>query len=168
MPVSSIIPVHALVQLGSNGSRMWLMREHILVRYIPYFVLGAVIVSLVGGQVAINLEVHTLEIFLGVFILYSCWSPVKLKCANGKSISLLGFVTSFLTMFVGASGPFVIATMKSVISDRQKLVATQAAFMTCQHVIKAVVFGLLGFQFLDWFGLFFNDVGELFGFLYWF
>ncbi len=164
MPISAIIPVHALVQLSSNGSRMWLMRKNILLRYIPYFILGSVIGAMIGGKVAININSYALEIFLGLFILYSCWSPVKLKLSNSKSVSLLGFITSFLTMFIGASGPLVIATMRNVIPDRKNLVATQAALMTCQHVIKAAVFGILGFQFFDWFGLaFFMMTGSFIG-----
>ena len=54
---------------------------------------------------------------------------------------------SFLTMFFGATGPFVISYLKSLNLERHRLIGTHAAFMTLQHLLKTVVFGFRDFVF---------------------
>ena len=56
-------------------------------------------------------------------------------------------------MFFGATGTFVSAMVKTLKLGRLDHVATHAACMVAQHVIKVVVFGLLGFAFAPYFGL---------------
>ncbi len=43
MPVSALIPVHGLVQLGSNGNRALMMARHIDWSMLKYFSLGAIV-----------------------------------------------------------------------------------------------------------------------------
>lgn len=153
MPAAAIIPVHAMVQLGSNGGRLLLMRRHVVRHFVLWFVVGTTIGALIGGNIAVSLEPAYIQLILGGFILFSCWVPIASALNGKKSLTLLGSLTSFLTMFVGATGPFVMASMRHVINDKQKLVGTMAALMTAQHLIKAVVFGVLGFAFAEWLGV---------------
>jgi len=67
-----------------------------------------------------------------------------------KSAGLVGVISSFLTMFVGGTGPFVITFVKSLGLDRLGIVGTNAGFMTLQHSLKTIVFALLGFAFSQW------------------
>jgi uncharacterized membrane protein YfcA len=62
----------------------------------------------------------------------------------------MGAVASFLTMFFGATGPFVAAMLAARLPVRQAYVGTHAACMTAQHGLKIVVFGVLGFAFAPW------------------
>ena len=62
----------------------------------------------------------------------------------------MGAIASFLTMFFGATGPFVAAILAARLPDRQAFVGTHAVCMTAQHGLKVVVFGLLGFAFAPW------------------
>lgn len=153
MPAAAIIPVHAVVQLGSNGGRLLLMRKDVDRYLVWWFVVGTVIGAVIGGNIAVSLEPAYLQLILGGFILLSCWVPITAALKGKKSLTVLGALTSFLTMFVGATGPFVIASMRHIIADKQKLVGTMAALMSAQHLIKAVVFGGLGFAFADWAGV---------------
>lgn len=59
-------------------------------------------------------------------------------------------ISSFLTMFFGATGPFVATYTKALGLDRHGYVATHGALMTVQHLLKAFVFGFLGFAFGPW------------------
>jgi uncharacterized membrane protein YfcA len=61
-------------------------------------------------------------------------------------------VSSFLTMFFGATGLFVANFTKSLALPRQNHVATHATLMTLQHLLKVLAFGLLGFAFAPWAG----------------
>ena len=56
-------------------------------------------------------------------------------------------ISSFLTMFFGATGTFIAAMVKSMKLDPVPHVATHSTMMTIQHLIKVLVFGLIGFQF---------------------
>jgi len=52
-----------------------------------------------------------------------------------------------LTMFVGATGPFVAAIIRPFKLGRHGQVATMSGMMVVQHLLKVLVFGLLGFSF---------------------
>ncbi len=64
-----------------------------------------------------------------------------------------GVFSSFLTMFFGGTGPFVATYVKAQDLERHAHVATHAMFMTLQHLLKTVAFGILGFAFSIWAGL---------------
>jgi uncharacterized membrane protein YfcA len=55
-------------------------------------------------------------------------------------------------MFFGATGPFVATYGKTLKLGREAHVATHATFMTLQHTLKVVAFGMLGFAFGPWIG----------------
>lgn len=153
LPTAAIIPVHGAVQLGSNAGRLLLMRHFICWRMVSSFVVGCLLGSLLGAKVVISLPEGLLKLVLGGFILFSCWIPIKLSFQSRKSGLMFGAVTAFLTMFIGATGVFIVNTLKNALNERRELVATSAALMVWQHAIKAVMFGLFGFAFHDWLGL---------------
>jgi len=69
-------------------------------------------------------------------------------------------VTSFLTMFVGATGPLVASFIKQQQGlDRFATVATFASAMSLQHAPKALIYGAAGFAFRDWLGLILLMIG---------
>lgn len=148
IPIKAIIPVHGVVQLGSNFGRAMMLVLQLNWQLTAWFFAGSVIGALLGGQLVVSLPVTVLKVTLGVFILYSVWGP-KLSAVSGNTRGLLGggFLSTLLTMFVGATGPFVIAILRSFELSRSALVATSAACMVIQHMLKIIVFGLLGFAF---------------------
>ena len=50
-------------------------------------------------------------------------------------------------MFVGGTGLLVAPFIKATTDGRRMTVATHAAFMSWQHGVKILTFGLLGFTF---------------------
>ena len=117
-----------------------------------YFFIGNLIGATIGGSI-IEFTESVIEFILGIFILLTCWAPINFKFESKKRLTILGVITSFLTMFIGATGPFVIATVRKIIPEKQEVIATSAALLTIQHLLKAIVFGLFGFAFSDWIGL---------------
>jgi uncharacterized membrane protein YfcA len=152
IPVKAIIPVHGVVQLGSNFGRAAIMAPQLNKTLVLWFALGSVVGAMVGGQIVISLPIITLQAVLGAFILFSVWGP-KLNSSSGSSASLLGggFLSTLLTMFVGATGPFVLAILRAFSLPPQALVATSAACLVIQHMLKVLVFGLLGFAYAPYF-----------------
>lgn len=153
MPAAAIIPVHGVVQLGSNLGRLLTLAGLTDWRMAGWFSLGSVFGALAGGQLAVSIPPAFLQLALGSFILYSAWMPVFRLPAGRKSISLLGAGTAFLAMIVAGIAPFVFVVLKDLFSDRRALIATQTAMMSTQQVLKIVIFGSLGFVFSDWYGL---------------
>ena len=151
LPPSIVIPIHAVVQLGSNGGRAAIMRRDIDWRIAIYFALGALIGIVIAALVFVALTTETLQLLLGLFILISIWTP-KLKASDIplKAFPLVGAVVTFCTMFVGATGPFIAAFLSPEKLGRHKVVATAASCMITQHILKIAAFGYLGFYFLPW------------------
>ncbi|MCB1479556.1 MAG: sulfite exporter TauE/SafE family protein [Rhodobiaceae bacterium] len=156
MPIAALIPVHGVVQLGSNAGRTFLLRNSVQWSYLLPFLLGSLIGAALGGKLVVTLNDAVLRIALAVFILYMVWGPKpKFKASSTRWLTALGgTISTFLTMFFGATGPFVMAIYSNIFPDnRHHFIATHSAAMIIQHVLKVIAFGLLGFAFAPWAGL---------------
>lgn len=152
MPGAAIIPVHGVVQLGSNAGRAAIMLSHVQWTVFGPFVAGSLVGAFVGGLTVVQLPTQSLKLALGLFILYTVWGPPL--GLGGRLVSVFtGIISSFLTMFVGATGSFIASMVKTFKFGRVEHVATHAVCMVAQHAVKVVVFGLLGFQFAPYAGL---------------
>ena len=151
LPPIIVLPVHGVIQLGSNGGRLAVMRQHVDWRIWGFFAIGSILGVILAGQVFINLSLEVLRAVLGLFVLYAVWTP-KLRPSNIglKGYTLVGIGTTFITMFVGATGPLVSSFLSPEKLGRERVVATLAACMTAQHGLKGIAFGVLGFYFQPW------------------
>lgn len=148
LPPAVLIPLHGVVQLGSNGFRAVLMRREILVSIIPAFTVGSLIGAAIGGQAVVAMETWVLQTILGLFVLYATWAPgLRSRKLGPMKFFGLGTIGGFLTMFVGGTGPLVAPFVSAACERRQQMVATHAALMTFQHSFKVIAFGVMGFAF---------------------
>lgn len=148
MPPAALIPVHGVVQLGSNVFRAMLLAAHVHWPPVLAFAVGTLIGVTLGGMVAVNLPPAFVQIGVGLFVIYSVLArPPKWLSTQPM---LTGGLSSFLTMFFGATGVFVANFTKSLVLPRQAHVATHATLMTLQHLLKILAFGLLGFAYGPW------------------
>ena len=154
LPVTTLIPVHGMVQLGSNSGRAWHLRKSIEWPFILAFGIGAIIGTGMGSQIVVSLPDAMLKIILACFILALVWGPKPKTLTGGTLIvGLGGCLSSLASMFVGASGPLTASIILGRNLDRQGVVSTHAAAMTLQHGLKILAFGFLGFSFKAWIGL---------------
>lgn len=152
VPATVIIPIHGAVQIGSNLGRTAIMLPHVERSILLPFLFGTILGATLGGLTAVQLPPGILKIGLAFFILWTVWG--RSIGASGKLATIgTGMVSSFLTMFFGATGTFVSAMVKTLKLGRMEHVATHSACMVAQHVVKVVVFGLLGFSFAPYLGL---------------
>lgn len=151
VPVAVLIPVHGVVQMGANTGRALVQLREVVWPLLGIFTIGAIIGVLIGGQLVVTLPDILLKSFVGLFVLFTLWGP-KVKGAKGGPIGLAvgGVFATILTMFVGATGPFVAALLAPRLDDRRYYAGTHAAAMVMQHGLKVVAFGLLGFAFGAW------------------
>lgn len=151
LPAAVIIPVHGIVQMGSNVGRVALAWRHIDWKLIGAFLPGAIVGALLGSLVLVRLPPAGLYLCIAAFILYLCWGPKLPRLVLGPAgTAIAGAVTTFVSLFAGASGPLVAAFIKQVHADRFRTVATFALAMTLQHAFKAAVFQGAGFDLAPW------------------
>ncbi|WP_245409922.1 sulfite exporter TauE/SafE family protein [Pararhizobium haloflavum] len=151
MPIAALIPVHGAVQFGSNGGRFFVQRAHVAWRLLFAFAVGGAIGGLIGANLVVELPETLLTALLGFFILAVTWIPIpRLQALSLTGFGLTGLFTTFLSMFVGATGPLNAALFSKTFADRHALVATLSAVMTTQHVFKILGFALAGFAFATW------------------
>lgn len=152
VPPAALIPVHGLVQLGSNLGRAVLIRRHVRTAIFKWFALGAVAGIAVGASVAVNLPRSVLLLVIAVFVLVSTWAPkLGSRPVPERGFVAVGAATSFVTMFVGATGPFLAPFLAPErLGDRRATVGTFAACMSLKHALKVAAFGFAGFAFLPW------------------
>lgn len=151
VPVAALIPVHGLIQLGSNAGRMTLLLRSVSWPALPGFAAGSVVGSLAGGMILVELPANFVQIGVGLFVIWTVFARPPRWLRNLPVLT--GAISSFLTMFFGATGLFVASYTKSLELPRHGHVATHATLMTLQHGLKVIVFGFLGFAFAEW-GLF--------------
>lgn len=148
-----LIPVHAVIQVGSNGGRAIMMRRDILFLHIPAFTLGSMIGGFAGAQIFAELPVSLLRALLALFILYAAWAPMPRFLRPSKRMFFgLGTITSFLGIFVGGTGPMLAPVIAAASPTRHGIVATHAAMMTLHHITRIAAFGLIGFAFGPYLG----------------
>ena len=145
LPPAALIPVHGIVQFGSNAGRVGIMLKDVVWRPVLPFFIGTVIGAALGAMVVVQLPPWAVQLALGIFIIWAVFA--KLPPIQQRYILLGGVVSSFLTMFFGATGNFIAAMVKSMNLEPVPHVATHSLMMTFQHFVKVLIFSLIGFQF---------------------
>jgi uncharacterized membrane protein YfcA len=148
LPPTVLIPIHGVVQLGSNLGRALLMVHQVFYFVVPAFTAGTLVGAAVGAHVVVSLPRWVLLGILAAFILYATWAP---RFQSGKpgqvKFLVVGAVSTFVTMFVGATGALIAPFVSAACAERQQVVATHGMLMSIQHSFKVVAFGLIGFSF---------------------
>lgn len=146
MPPAAVIPVHTVVMLGSGVSRTLMMWRYVMRTTLLPFVFGAALGAALGARVFVSLPTSLLLGIVGAFILLVTWMPQlgRFGAERGRFL-LLGFGTTFLGVFVSATGSLLAPFVASAAPDRRNHVATLGALMLITHIAKLAAFGFIGF-----------------------
>jgi uncharacterized membrane protein YfcA len=150
VPPVALIPVHGVIQFGSNVFRAGMLIRHVHWPGVTAFAMGAVLGVALGGGLVVNLPAAVVQIGVGGFVIWSVLARPPAWLSRWSAVT--GMISSFLTMFFGATGVFVANYTKSLRLPRREHVATHAVMMTLQHLLKTLTFGTLGFAFGPWLG----------------
>jgi len=148
LPPMYLVPIHGIIQFGSNFFRATLSYKEINKSSIIPFVLGCLFGSTMGGFIFTNLPTNFLKFGIAFFILWSVFGSVP--TIKSKLLFPIGFLVSLISMLFGASGFIMVAVVKSMKLPPVNHVATHGAMMTFQHLIKCIVFGIFGFSFASY------------------
>ena len=151
------IPIHAVVQLTSNSSRVVVHRRRIRLDLLLPFLL----LLLPAGWLTVSLVQHApddaLRLGIGCFVLLATWrrrwlllgfDPERLPV--GPRFALVGLGAGALGPLVGATGPFIAPFFLGIGLNRFELIGTKAACQAAGHLAKMFLFGLAGFGFLGY------------------
>lgn len=150
IPPAALIPVHGVVQFGSNTGRALMMARHLNPAAMGWFMLGAVIGIGVSAPLAVALPAWAVQTGVGAFLLWTILARPPIWMRHWPLVT--GLLTSGVSMMFGASGPFVATYLKTLNLARHAHVATMAALQTLLHLMKSLAFGLLGFAYAPWAG----------------
>lgn len=154
MPPAAAIPLHGLVQLGSNGWRLVLFRGHVAWRYGLRFAALLPFGIATGIWFFQGLPAATIQVLIGCFVLASLGTR-NLKVFRGRDLPTwafwpLGFVAGILNVMVGVVAVMLGALVVRRDLSKEGLVATLAFLSLSGHLGKVVAFGLAGFAFRDY------------------
>jgi uncharacterized membrane protein YfcA len=152
VPVAALIPIHGVTQLGSNVGRAVVQRKHVDWRTFAAFASGSAVGAMIGALLVVSLPEPVLKIGLSLFIAWAVFAPKPRLTARGSDALIVGggMVSTFASMFFGATGPITMAVLTTRGLFKHGLVATFAAAMVMQHAFKVLAFGSLGFDYGPW------------------
>ncbi len=151
VPAAAIIPIHAITQLSSNVSRAAFAWRDIDWRLIPAVTVGSLAGAWFGAELYASLDLRWLPALIGGIILLITWFKLPRPQGAGQlALVLLGFYQTGLGMLAGATGPLGAAVLLRHNRDRDWLVVNTAVYMSLNHAVRMLAFGLLGFAFMPW------------------
>jgi uncharacterized membrane protein YfcA len=153
------IPLHGVVQLVSNASRMAMQWRHVDRGILAVYALPLLPMGFVGLAVVRALPPDATRMLIGAFVLLATWAPSALllgahpeRVEKARRFLGLGAVVGALNMTVGATGPLIAPFFLNLGLARQALIGTKAACQALGHLAKVAVFGFAGFAFGAWLG----------------
>jgi uncharacterized protein len=143
------IPLHAAIQVVSNGTRTLIRRHEVDWSIVGRFSLlvlpaGALVVPLVtrAPQTA-------LQAAIAATVLVATWVPERTGRVLPRPTTPVwvgsGAVIGGLNVAVGATGPLQAPLFRAGTTSRMAFVGTFAAAQTLGHLAKIALFGLAGF-----------------------
>lgn len=142
------IPLHAAIQVASNGSRAVVRRKDVDWRIVGWSSLlllpaGALTLPLVRSA-----PEHVLQIAIALAVLAATWLPRQLdrpmRPPSRAGWVGLGGVFGALNPVVGATGPLAAPFLRAGTTDRMGFVGTFAVSQTIGHLVKIVLFAAVG------------------------
>jgi uncharacterized membrane protein YfcA len=143
LPVASAMILHGVTQMGSNGFRAYLLREHIKLSVLPTYILGALVGFGIFSALSFVPSKGLVLIAVGIFPFIAILAPqsIPIDIMKGKNSFACGVVVTSAQILAGASGPILdVFFIKSSLT-RHEIIATKAITQTIGHLIKLVYYG---------------------------
>ena len=151
LPASAIVPVHGMIQLFANSSRAFFGWRFLRWDFVLAFIGGAIVGGLISAAISREINLEYTPLLIAAYLLYTVWGPkLELKKPLAGEFAIIGMLQTGLSMIIGATGPLGQAALLRHQLKRDSLVVTAALMMIFTHLIKVILFALLGFAFLSY------------------
>lgn len=142
LPPMALIPVHAFIQVCSNASRAALDFSHVSWPIVKRHAIGVAIGGVLGSLSISIFPFDYLVIILGSFVLLMTWSPYDpRKSKPHGTMLIMGAGQTYLSFFLGATGPLSYPLLLRRALSRHEIVVTHAVTMISMHAVKLLGYG---------------------------
>ena len=145
LPVPSAMILHGILQGVANGSRAWILREHIRWEILPTYFIGVCFVFIFFLYTSIVVDAAIVLIIVGCFPWVSQFLPKGkgLNITNRSTSLLCGVIVTAAQLIAGASGPLLDAFYQRTPLTRHEIVASKALTQTLGHIFKIIYFSIV-------------------------
>ncbi len=108
MPIQVIIPVHGLIQLISNSTRLLYLKAHVKIKYFIFFAIGMPFGAGLSAWLLKGVVSESFPYFvITLLIFYAVFKPKKMPHFEIRSWgwALVGFAAGMAGILAGAVGP---------------------------------------------------------------
>ena len=152
IPYAAAVPIHGVVQLASNSTRLVVFFKHVKWRIVMWFGLSAAPGAYLGARVVSAAPEEWLTLGIGAFILLATHVPRPTRPRGGDLrrawiFAPVGLAAGFLGMLVGATGPFIAPFFLRENVLKEELIATKAFCQAFVHLWKLPAFMSIGFAY---------------------
>ena len=151
---AAAIPVHGVVQLASNTTRVYLLWNAlswpIIIRFVLLMPLGVAL----GLLVFQGLPTSAVQLLIGLFVLASLFTRQIGRWRESEvplwAFVPIGFVTGALNMVVGVIAPILGVLIIRKDLSKEAMVGTLGFFGFIGNLLKVAGFALIGFSFVTY------------------
>ena len=151
---AAAIPVHGVVQLASNTTRVYLLWNAlswpIIIRFVLLMPLGVAL----GLLVFQGLPTSAVQLLIGLFVLASLFTRQIGRWRESEvplwAFVPIGFVTGALNMVVGVIAPILGVLIIRKDKSKEAMVGTLGFFGFVGNLLKVAGFALIGFSFVTY------------------
>lgn len=146
----AVVPIHGIVQLASNFTR-----SLALLRNVAWGIVGLYAITMpIGAWFAVRVYEGAgtawfkpaIGALIATFLLWDRFKPERLELPKWVFVPA-GVLGGFLTVTVGAAGPYLAAFFLRDDLERREVVATKAMIQSFGHFLKIPAFLSLGFDY---------------------
>lgn len=152
MPITMAIPIHGIVQLVSNSSRVFYLRNYVKWKFYKYYIIGLPFGATVSTFLLMKLlERQHIYILLLALISYAVFKPKTLPDLKLKPSLwiFIGISTGISAVLVGAVGPLIAPFFLRDDFEKEQIIGTKAIMQMSAHLIKIPAFLFLNFSYSE-------------------
>ena len=150
LALETIVPIHGVVQLVSNGTRVAHLRKNVVSAIFVPNIVGISVGTYISTQVILRISNREIFYFLvAALIFYVLFKPKNLPPLKIPyyAFGFLGVLVGLLNPLIGATGPLMAPFYLRDDLSKEEIVATKASTQTFGHLLKIPAFVYLGFDY---------------------
>ena len=152
LPIHTLVPIHGIVQLVSNSSRCLSLRKHVDTKILFPFLTGlpfGVLCSYFLLKTSPDPRIFLVAISVAIIFAVLRGKSRPLTIPH-KGFVLVGFASGFLSLLIGATGPFLAMFFLRKDLTKEQVIATKASTQLFTHLLKIPAFLALSFNYGAW------------------